>query len=198
MPLTTLHKKFLNTPLLVESFLKDLHIRTKDELLSKYSIPNIPVLNKIMCKVYAKYEMLPLPSGFVTANLFGSEKYSIHKNGTVITSKTRRCISPYQDEYGYLRVNVRHTKPSGKTAIYERLHRLIGMTFLPCDDFSQLQINHIDGVKTNNCLDNLEWVTQQENLDHAWLTGLRVLPDCSYKTCRNNVQRLSRKGVESK
>lgn len=189
---STLHKKWLNTPELVKSFLQDLHIRTKQELLNIYNIPTIYILNRIMRKVYSKYKELPLPYGFVLANLFDSTEYAINRDGVVITIKTRRIVLPYLDEYGYFRVNTRHTKPSGKIAIYERLHRLIGMTFIPCKDFSAFQINHIDGVKTNNSISNLEWVTQADNLKHAWINNLRVLPNCSYKSCCSNVQRLSR------
>lgn len=59
----------------------------------------------------------------------------------------------------------------GKIAV----HRAVALTFLPCpgnpDDY---QVNHINGNKLCNHVDNLEWVTRSENAHHAYRTGLRA------------------------
>lgn len=51
------------------------------------------------------------------------------------------------------------------------LHRIVAMAFLPNPD-NLPEVNHKDGNKKNNCVDNLEWVTRTENAIHAWEHGL--------------------------
>jgi len=51
-------------------------------------------------------------------------------------------------------------------------HRFLMKTFNPVDNMEKLQVNHIDGDKLNCSMDNLEWVTDQQNKHHAKQTGL--------------------------
>ena len=69
---------------------------------------------------------------------------------------------------GYLYVNL--SKPGG--ARQHLLHRLVAKAFIP-NPFDLPQVNHIDGNKLNNRVENLEWVTAQGNIDHAIATSLR-------------------------
>jgi len=52
-----------------------------------------------------------------------------------------------------------------------KIHKLIALYFIanPCN---KLTVNHKDGNKTNNHIDNLEWATSKENIQHAWQNGL--------------------------
>jgi hypothetical protein len=68
------------------------------------------------------------------------------------------------DSYGYIIVSL-----FGKSY---KAHRVIMQYFKPIDNYDKMQINHIDGNKTNNCILNLEWCTSKENINHAWRTGL--------------------------
>lgn len=88
---------------------------------------------------------------------------TVFENGTIIANNAIRI--PHKNSDGYLCVRVR---PSGK--IY-KVHRLVAMTFISNPD-NKPQVNHIDGNKMNNCVNNLEWCSNRENVQHAWATGL--------------------------
>lgn len=60
----------------------------------------------------------------------------------------------------------------GKSRDY-KIHRLVAEAFIPNPE-NKPEVNHIDGNPSNNNVDNLEWVTRRENIQHSWDTGLRV------------------------
>lgn len=70
--------------------------------------------------------------------------------------------------YGYLRFTAR--KENTIKTLF--VHRLVLEAFNPI--LEKLQVNHIDGIKTNNKLENLEWVSDSENKKHAYKTGLMI------------------------
>lgn len=78
-----------------------------------------------------------------------------------------------QNGRGYMQFTIR--KSDGKWQI-NLVHRLVAKLFCENDDpIHKTQVNHKDGDKTNNCADNLEWVTPKENTEHAIKTGLSVV-----------------------
>jgi len=88
-------------------------------------------------------------------------KVRYNSNGRI---KIRKLL---KTSNGYLKVNLSHNKIIKTKSV----HKLVAVHFLG-DCSEGIQVNHIDGDKNNNCLSNLEYVTQFENAQHAWKTGL--------------------------
>lgn len=97
--------------------------------------------------------------------------YYAREDGTIWSETSSKILTPQLDKNGYEKVQMIST--DGKRHRYS-VHRLILENFQPIDNMENMQVNHIDGNKRNNKLENLEWVTCQENIDHAIQTGLRA------------------------
>lgn len=77
-------------------------------------------------------------------------------------------VKPYVNENGYAVVGLTR---KGKHRLW-KVHRLVMLAFTKWD-LERGDVNHKDGNKLNNRLDNLEWCTKSENMHHASKTGLR-------------------------
>ena len=86
------------------------------------------------------------------------KNYLVSDCGNVSHIKTNKNRKLRKDKDGYLRLNVFH---NGKNTTL-RVHTLVGECFIPNPD-NLPTINHIDGNKENNRVENLEWMTVEEN-----------------------------------
>lgn len=77
---------------------------------------------------------------------------------------TKRIMSPRTYENGYIKANL--TNNAGKTKILRGVHRLVAISFIP-NPLRKPCVNHKDNNPQNNRIENLEWVTHQENKDHS-------------------------------
>ena len=94
--------------------------------------------------------------------------YEINKNGEVRNAKNKNTIVGDINNCGYYRVSLYN---QGQSKRYFR-HRLVAEHFLDKPEGKDF-VNHIDGDKSNNSLENLEWVSQSENEKHAFENGLK-------------------------
>ena len=83
--------------------------------------------------------------------------------------QTGRILKQSLCNKGYLRVSLSNNKKRFSTGA----HRLVAKAFIP-NPKNKPQVNHINGVKTDNRVENLEWVTNKENQIHAIKNGLII------------------------
>lgn len=94
-------------------------------------------------------------------------KYKISNLGRVLSMmnpKMHIILNPEITNRGYCRVHLKRKHYS--------VHRLVLLNFLGDAPTINHIVNHIDGNKLNNRLDNLEWATQSENIKHSFKLGM--------------------------
>ena len=105
--------------------------------------------------------------------------YEVSTYGRVRNKKTKHILSGAVDKStGYIKVGL-WMDGNGTT---KAVHRLVAETFLK--QKIGFDVNHIDGDKTNNNVDNLEWVSRSDNMKHAYRIGLSKPTDKNGKPVR--------------
>jgi len=114
--------------------------------------------------------------------------YAVTRAGVIYSlprkhSRKLKIMTPVDNmKAGYLRVVL--TKDGNSKLVY--IHRVVAETYITNPDGKPM-VNHIDGVKTNNRVENLEWVTRIENYVHAFELGLyprnRIHPSKKKEVC---------------
>lgn len=102
--------------------------------------------------------------------------YEVSTEGTVVCTKPARCtgwkprytLKTFPDKDGYRRVTL--TSPAGKQAQIT-VHTLVAEAFIGPKPIEGMTVNHKDLNKTNNSADNLEWMSTQDNTEHARAAG---------------------------
>lgn len=100
------------------------------------------------------------------------ENYWVTQTGKVYSVKRPKgggCfLKPSLDRYGYEKVALIISRHKRYT---KTVHRLVAEAFIPRVEGKE-HVNHKDGNKRNNHVDNLEWCSPKENTTHAWENGL--------------------------
>lgn len=92
----------------------------------------------------------------------GKKTYFVSDDGCIFNNELKKLKS-HPDKDGYLKVRLW----DGTKYKNYFVHRLVAQSFIP-NPKNKSQVNHKDGNKTNNNINNLEWVTQSENMRHSF------------------------------
>ena len=94
--------------------------------------------------------------------------YQVSNLGRIKSIKRNIFLKAHTNSKGYLVVSL---SKNNSLSTY-RIHRLVAETFIPNLE-NKPQVNHINGIKSDNRIDNLEWCTNSENQKHAFKNGLQ-------------------------
>ena len=118
-------------------------------------------------------------------------EYYATEEGLVFSSKSNRFLTPNFDQQGYARIGIYIGNYKTKTI---KVHRLIAETLID-NPFNKMDVNHINGIKSDNRVVNLEWATRSENIKHAFKNGLKTITD---KQINGLKSRSSKKVLDTK
>lgn len=92
-----------------------------------------------------------------------SDIYRVNKKGEFVNIKTNKRLYGELMNKGYIRM---HLKDKTGSSVRIMAHRLVALTFLGDPPTTEHQINHINSDSSDNRVENLEWATGQENINH--------------------------------
>lgn len=106
----------------------------------------------------------------------GFSNYTVSNDGRVFSYKSGNKVELKQKQKdGYMNIGI--TSDDGVRK-FKRVHRLVAEMFIPNPE-NKSDVNHINGIKNDNCVANLEWATTSENRIHAFETGLQKPHSCN-------------------
>ena len=104
--------------------------------------------------------------------------YKINKEGDIYSLRSKRILNKLPHTLGYVQTYITNYYGGGR---WYKLHRLVAMQFI-ANPHNLTDINHINGNKKDNRVENLEWLSHSDNIKHSYMVlGRKHNPKKSYK-----------------
>jgi uncharacterized HNH endonuclease L247 len=105
----------------------------------------------------------------------GFDNYFVDINGNVYSNKSgnfKKLKPRLKNGYYFTRI----IDNTGKQK-YTGIHRLVALTFIPIDNASKYEVNHKNKIRTDNRLENLEWLSHTDNVRYSRKQSCRLIFD---------------------
>ena len=125
-------------------------------------------------------------------DVVGFEGYYQVSNLGRVKGKSGKILTPYKNANGYLTV---HARNHGKTSV--AVHRMVKETFDPIQNMDLYQVDHINGKRDDESLENLRWVSPQQNTAYKinnqqtlHMLLQKILQKYGYKETKEQLEKL--------
>ena len=153
-------------------------IRDKNELIEKYDVKPVHGVNGINENIDSVY--VSRNGDVLVFSLFRKVNYTYSYWSADETCK-------YTDRWGYVIINIKHNDLLGNhEQRMVKLHRLVACTWID-NPYNLRDVDHINCDKTNNSIDNLEWVTHAENCRRYWANHVNETTRMYVECCGSNM-----------
>lgn len=150
-------------------------MKTKEELLKIYSSEQLLSLEDLPDEIW---KPLPELEEYYHVSNYGRLKsldrpisgVFKHNNIPFTRVKYEKILTNKLDQYGY---SLMRLKVDGKLT-FRKTHRMVAICFIPNPE-NKPMVNHKNGIKHDNRVENLEWCTAKENINHAYEKGLNTI-----------------------